>query len=135
MAKSTAPKPRSQGMHWIANESRLAKYSADGFACGYCAKTVEEGARLTLDHLRPYSKGGSNHPSNLITCCDSCNSARGNRPWGQFAEKVAGYLNIDAAEIKKHINRCRRRKLDRKAAKAIIARRPSWKALVENNYK
>ncbi len=126
---------RNQGMHWIAPTTRWAHYNRDGFACVYCGRTVEQGARLSLDHLRPYSHGGSNKPSNIVTCCGTCNSSRGNRSWGSFAEKVAAYLNIDAAEIKKHINNCRRRKLDRKAARAIIARQPSWSKLVENNYR
>ncbi len=135
------PKPaktqaeRNQGMNWITKKKRLAIYLRDGLACTYCGRTVEDGARLSLDHLRPYSHGGSNQASNLVTCCGTCNSSRGNRSWGGFAEKVAEYRNVDAAAVKRHVNNCRRRNLDTKASQAIISRRAGWTELVENNYR
>ncbi|MGP5022373.1 HNH endonuclease [Glutamicibacter arilaitensis] len=32
-----------------------------------------------VDHVIPHSKGGSDHPSNLIVCCRTCNISKGNR--------------------------------------------------------
>lgn len=34
---------------------------------------------LTIDHIKPRSKGGSDDPSNLRTLCRMCNSKKGNR--------------------------------------------------------
>mgnify|MGYP001231086787 CR=1 FL=1 len=118
---------KNQGMNWITQHKRLAIYMRDGLACAYCGDGVEDGAKLTLDHLTPYSEGGSNHESNLVTCCQRCNSSRGNRSVEQFAAGVAGYLNhgATAAAIVAHIEDCANRPLDIKAAKEMIARRGS----------
>jgi len=114
-----------QGMNWCRPATRLAVYLRDGLACAYCGATVEDGATLTLDHVVPASKGGSNDPANLVTCCSRCNSSRGTRSVPQFAEAVAAYLNhgADAAEIVRHVRRTVRRVLPRAEARELIARR------------
>lgn len=116
-----------QGMNWLRQDKRLAIYLRDGCACAWCGQAIENGAQLTLDHLTPHSKGGSNHESNLITACHRCNSSRGNRSIKAFAVAVASYLNhgIKPEAILQQIRTCRYRKLDRAAAKALIARRGS----------
>lgn len=112
-------------MNWIRPEKRLAIYLRDGLACCYCGASVENGAKLTLDHLRCYDSGGSNKETNLVTCCSTCNSSRGKRSWKVFAEKVAGYINhgVTVAQIILHIETTRYRKLNIAAAKALIAQR------------
>lgn len=70
-----------QGMNWIRQDKRLAIYMRDGHACVYC--TTHE--RLTLDHVKPVSKGGTNEHTNLVTACLPCNAARGNKAVKQFA--------------------------------------------------
>jgi hypothetical protein len=47
----------------------------DGRQCRYCGKRARG-----VDHLVALSLGGSDLPSNLVTCCGSCNSRLGNRP-------------------------------------------------------
>ena len=127
MIKSNTARSRGewQGMNWIRQEKRLACYLRDGLACCYCGHSVESGAALTLDHVIPHSKGGSNHQSNLVTACQRCNSSRGNRSINKFAAVVAAYLNHDAvpAEIAKHVRACTRRAIDVPAAKELIAKR------------
>ena len=121
---------RNQGMNWIRPEKRLAIYLRDGLACAYCGASVENDAKLTLDHLKAHSAGGANDPTNLITCCHRCNSARGNRPWRTFAQHVADYVNhgVTGEQIIAHINRITRRALDVPTAKALIDRRGSFSA-------
>jgi len=125
----TTRKEKSQGMNWCAQATRLAIYLRDGLACAYCGASVEDGTKLTLDHLKPYSKGGDNSPTNLVTCCHRCNSARGNRPVRTFCKAVAGYLNhgTTTAEIEKHVRNTAKRSLKqcRIEAKELIARRGS----------
>lgn len=117
-------------MNWLRPEKRLAIYLRDGLACAYCGEAIEDGARLTLDHLTPYSRGGSNDASNLVTCCHRCNSSRGNRDYMAFAQSVAEYLDhgITAAEILAHIRSSIKREIDVAAAKDLIARRGGFTA-------
>lgn len=117
----------TNGSKWIRPQKRLAIYLRDGMACAYCGTTVEDGTLLTLDHIKPRSKGGNNHEHNLITCCQKCNSSRGNRTRAEFISAVAQYINhgITSAMIEKHIRNCRARKLGKYVveAKEIKARR------------
>lgn len=47
--------------------------------CYYCSTALE---RFDVDHWIPLSRGGTNHPQNLVIACDSCNSSKGTRlPW------------------------------------------------------
>lgn len=119
---------RTQGMNWIRREKRLAIYLRDGLACVYCGESVETAAPLTLDHLRPYSKGGTNTATNLVTACHRCNSSRGSRTVRGFCRAVSAYLNhhMAAQEIERHVRRCASRRIDVQAARTLIARRGSW---------
>lgn len=121
---------QGQGMNWIRPVKRLAIYLRDGLACCYCGATIEDGARLTLDHLRPHKSGGSNEATNLVTCCHRCNSSRGARSWKLFTAKVAGYLNhgTTAAAIMSHIQITRTRTLDVPAASELMERRGGFSA-------
>ena len=60
---------------------------ADGlcFYCGVILFNGEDGnrnpAKYTIDHIVPYSKGGTADISNLVPCCRRCNSKKGNKKW------------------------------------------------------
>lgn len=98
---------------WIVRTRRVAIYLRDGFACVYCG-TYLHGCRpseITLDHLRPRSKGGTNNSRNLVTACRSCNSKRIDKPWRVFAGPEAIH----------RIERFTRRVVNMDMARAIIA--------------
>lgn len=116
-----------QGMNWIRQEKRLAIYLRDNLACIYCGAAVENGVQLTLDHIRPRSNGGNNEASNLVTACNSCNSARGNRSVSSFCDTVAAYLNhgVTADQIMRNIRNATRRTLPLAQAKAMVNARGS----------
>jgi hypothetical protein len=128
VAKPISRKVKNQGSKWISRPTRLAIYQRDGMCCCYCGQGVEDGATLSLDHVKPYSKGGSDDATNLVTCCLRCNSARGNRSVKAFATISAAYLNngVSADEIIRRIRNCTRRTVDVEAAKQVIAERGCW---------
>lgn len=55
------------------NRTRI--YKRDDYQCVYCNSNKQ----LTLDHVIPKSRGGSNDWTNLVTCCFKCNLKKGNR--------------------------------------------------------
>jgi len=54
------------------NELVLALIERDGYECKGCATQDD----LTLDHVVPISRGGSDDPDNLQLLCQSCNSRK-----------------------------------------------------------
>lgn len=59
----------------IDPEVRAEVYRRDGYRCLHCGATD----RLSLDHIWPYSKGGTDDIENLQTLCRPCNSRKGAR--------------------------------------------------------
>ena len=41
--------------------------------CEYCQEDITERSNLTLDHVVPLSKGGSNEVDNILISCTECN--------------------------------------------------------------
>ena len=52
--------------------------------CLACGKTPEDGIRLHIDHIKPFSLGGRTVESNLQTLCERCNLGKGNRSASDF---------------------------------------------------
>lgn len=65
------PECRAAIPKWL----RTAVYDRDGHACVQCGATED----LTLDHIHPWSLGGSDTYENLRVLCRSCNSSKGAR--------------------------------------------------------
>lgn len=47
--------------------------------CSYCGVKLRPFSTFSIDHATPVSKGGSNDLWNLVACCRSCNSIKGDR--------------------------------------------------------
>jgi len=113
---------RSQGMNWIRSARRLAIYVRDNFRCVWCGIACRSDhlglrgkleARLTLDHVKPYSRGGSNQPDNLVTSCLQCNVTRGDQPMARFAS---------SPDVMARVRRSRFRRIDVPAAREMLTR-------------
>ena len=84
---------RGQGGKWLRPQTRRRIYERDGWLCVWCtvkvAQQLAPGICLaSVDHVVPRSRGGSNRPGNLITCCATCNTKRGHRSVPAFAAKI-----------------------------------------------
>jgi 5-methylcytosine-specific restriction endonuclease McrA len=51
--------------------------------CFYCSKKLNFG-EMTIDHILPKSRGGSNHKRNKVAACAECNSRKGNLLLDEF---------------------------------------------------
>jgi 5-methylcytosine-specific restriction endonuclease McrA len=56
----------------LSNGIRQVIFERDARICQYCGKKEPE-VKLTIDHIYPVIKGGTNEATNLITACTKCN--------------------------------------------------------------
>jgi hypothetical protein len=123
---------KARGATWLYPTSRWAIYLRDGCRCVYCGITLDQLLEayddnfLTVDHVKPRSKGGSNKPENLVTSCYDCNQLKGTDPLKKFCQEVG--LSYEA--VRSRILRCRSRNLEnyREAAKQLLGLTP-WSAI------
>jgi 5-methylcytosine-specific restriction endonuclease McrA len=83
--KSTAtrskskPKPNQETRsRHIPSSVRVSVLHRDSYKCVFCGRGVKQ-VQLEVDHILPFSKGGSNDLSNLQTLCFDCNRGKGSR--------------------------------------------------------
>jgi hypothetical protein len=57
----------------IPNRIRWSVFRRDGYQCRFCGSHHD----LTIDHIYPLSRGGTDEIGNLQTLCRSCNSSKG----------------------------------------------------------
>ena len=70
-------KPNSRRL--ISGTTRQNVLMRDNYTCQICGATVKDGAKLEIDHIIPYSKGGTNDENNLQVLCQQCNREKHNR--------------------------------------------------------
>ena len=117
-----AGRTRGQGSKWCRPSTRQALYHRDGFACVYCAAGADEGAVLTLDHVLACELGGDNAPTNLVTACLSCNSAKRDLPTRAWFALLRD-RGVDTTGLASAVRRQTRRPLDRSEGIRLAALR------------
>lgn len=75
-------KPRSR-----RQRRRRAVLRRWGRNCYYCGR--DPGSCVTLDHVVPRSRGGSERIENLVPCCEGCNSEKGSLSLAEYRALVA----------------------------------------------
>lgn len=60
----------------ILRPTRKSIFTRDGYRCAYCGAS---NAPLTIDHIVPRVRGGTNEWENLVCCCTHCNNLKGDR--------------------------------------------------------
>jgi len=64
-------------------------YARDRSRCQYCGKKFPT-TELSLDHVVPRSRGGTNGWTNIVCCCVRCNVRKGGRmPWEAGMKLIA----------------------------------------------
>ena len=73
----------------IPQDRRLFVLQRDGYKCVYCERPAKD-----IDHVLPITKGGMHHILNMVACCKSCNSSKGDRTpdeWQSHRFTIVGY--------------------------------------------
>ncbi|RYU56935.1 HNH endonuclease [Methylolobus aquaticus] len=55
-----------------------ALFRRDGYLCLYCGQRFRH-SELSRDHVRPISRGGTDHWNNVVTACKRCNNHKAGR--------------------------------------------------------
>ena len=82
VATQIAKRNRLGRRQQISGDVRHAVYLRDNYRCRFCGKGDED-YDLQIDHIKPVSKGGTNHIRNLQTLCEDCNKEKGNKYKGK----------------------------------------------------
>jgi len=70
------PSCQSRGPRNINWRLRALVLMRDGARCQLCGAEARDGAKLHVDHIAPWSKGGATALSNLRVLCHVCNIAK-----------------------------------------------------------
>lgn len=99
--KSPAPTGRRVINGKVSKNKRMRVIGRDGLRCRYCGAEVELGVRglraLTIDHVMPLSRGGTNDIANLVVACWGCNQEKAH----QLAEEWQTPLPQSFVELPK----------------------------------
>jgi hypothetical protein len=69
---SSRPLSPTKGRRTLCVSVRFEVLRRDGFTCRYCGRKAPM-VRLQVDHVVPWSLGGSDDLSNLVAACSECN--------------------------------------------------------------
>lgn len=61
----------------ISKETKVRILARDNYCCKYCGRSRDDGVKLTVDHIIPISRGGTDGLDNLWTLCLECNQGKG----------------------------------------------------------
>jgi len=69
--------------------------------CSYCGDYYIE-SEMTIDHIVPLSKGGTNDESNLQCTCNNCNQLKGNKFHDDFLNQITKIIQYQDKQKIKH---------------------------------
>ncbi len=76
--KKKYKKVTKQRTRHISKSVRVNVFVRDNYRCIFCGRTSRQ-TELQIDHIIPFSKGGSNQINNLQTLCLDCNQGKRDR--------------------------------------------------------
>ena len=88
IARTDIPKRTDLGKLPPYQSHKSALYGKQGGSCAGC-QTHLLARNLTVDHIIPLSKGGTDHLENLQLLCGACNSLKGNKPQEYLMARLA----------------------------------------------
>lgn len=70
---------------WNSNATAKAEcWDKTGGKCWYCGDEVHPFRTLSIDHMIPRKRGGSDDIENLVLCCISCNRRKSNKTIDEY---------------------------------------------------
>lgn len=85
MARSKASKRRRRHAAVILRDRKQA-FGGHYWLCYLCRNELKR-EHITIDHIQPRSRGGTNDKSNLAVCCGECNKKKKNKTLAQYLKE------------------------------------------------
>lgn len=79
---------------------KQAVYASYNGKCAICGKYVKF-KRMSIDHIVPYSRGGTDDLNNLQLTCKSCNSVKSYLTMQELYEKILDISKFHAWDMMK----------------------------------
>jgi len=113
----------------ISPRKKLEVLKRDHYSCRICGRNSASDPNLILevDHIIPYSKGGSDDISNLQTLCMYCNRGKGNN------ENLNKTLEEQIINVLRKINPLIMEKLSNEERISVVANSEDFAGLVRLN--
>jgi len=77
----------------------------DKQTCLVCGATEDDGVKLTMQHVLPWSKGGETTAQNLVTLCEPCNTKLGTDEVTDLYIKAELHFGYDPSIIRGPLSR------------------------------
>jgi hypothetical protein len=113
----------------ITPKIQLEVWKRDNFTCRACGRSLatHPGLNLQVDHIIPFSLGGSDEIANLQTLCMECNLGKGNN------EHLDRTLKNDLDAWLDRINPQIRKKLSQREKVSVVANQEDYVELTKKN--
>jgi len=85
-------------------EERKAALKRSGGICACCGKKLTT-KTMTMDHIVPISRGGTNESENLIALCEVCNKQKGNMLYMPVGYYKAMENKSELLRMEKHVEK------------------------------
>lgn len=60
--------------------------------CAYCLRHESVAGKMSIDHMTPLTRGGTNDPENLVPACRPCNSSKNDKTVLEYLAYKAGNM-------------------------------------------
>ena len=78
VSKNAERNKHKKKSRYISKSIRVSVLHRDNYKCVFCGRNSAK-VELQIDHIIPFSKGGSNEIDNLQTLCINCNQGKSDR--------------------------------------------------------
>lgn len=114
----------------ITPKTKLEVISRDNYTCKTCGRSpvTHPGLSLEIDHIKPFSLGGTDEISNFQTLCQECNRGKGNNENlnRTIINEINAILNYINPEILKSLN-------NKIPIVSVVANQEDYAKLIEKN--
>ena len=71
-------------------KTKMMNKKTNSWTCRYCGTKMYSRDEVTVDHIKPLSRGGKTEISNLLICCKTCNKSKSSKHKNHYKNLLDG---------------------------------------------